>query len=208
MLRTLLNSAQVPNRFNYSVYFLKGTDGRLLNASQQMEFAELVRKEPLSSSFLVYNSHQAMTKLSAWYAQLPWIRPHYAIKANPINCLLKELTQGGAGLDCASKTEIMSALDLGLKPSDIVYSNPIKDQNDLEWASNNGINLTTADTIEELEKIQQLAPNMKIMWRISITEEKTDKLATPFSGKFGDDLESEEQIHARMKQIRNMGIRL
>jgi hypothetical protein len=32
---------------------------------------------------------------------------------------------------------------------------------------------------------------MKIMWRISITEESTDKLASPFSGKFGDDIVSE-----------------
>jgi len=49
---------------------------------------------------------------------------------------------------------------------------------------------------------------MKILWRISITEESTDKLATPFSGKFGDDLRSEDQIHARMKQIKEMGIKL
>lgn len=168
----------------------------------------MVNKEPLSTSFLVYNSNQVRNKISNWHAKLPWIRPHYAIKANPINCLLKELTQAGAGLDCASKTEIKLALDLGLKSSDIVYSNPIKDENDLMWAESNGINLTTADTIEELEKIQQLAPNMKIMWRISITEEKNDKLATPFSGKFGDDIDTEEKIHARMKQIKDMGIRL
>jgi diaminopimelate decarboxylase len=41
----------------------------------------------------------------------------------------------------------MSALSLGLKSSDIVYSNPVKDENDLQWAGQNGINLTTADTI-------------------------------------------------------------
>jgi ornithine decarboxylase len=104
MLRTLLNSAKVPIRYNYSVYFLKGTDARLLNPSQQIEFAEMVNKEPLSTSFLVYNSQQVRNKLFAWYSKLPWIRPYYAIKANPINCLLKELTEAGAGLDCASKT--------------------------------------------------------------------------------------------------------
>jgi len=32
---------------------------------------------------------------------------------------------------------------------------------------------------------------MGVMWRIAIKEEASDKLATPFSGKFGDDLESE-----------------
>lgn len=94
----------------------------------------MVNKEPLSTSFLVYNSQQVRNKLFAWYAKLPWIRPHYAIKANPINCLLKELTEAGSGLDCASKAEIISALNLGLKSRDIVYSNPVKDQNDLKWA--------------------------------------------------------------------------
>jgi len=49
---------------------------------------------------------------------------------------------------------------------------------------------------------------MRILWRISITEESSDRLATSFSGKFGDDLDSEEKIHARMRQIRDMGIKL
>lgn len=108
----------------------------------------MVNKEPFSSSFLVYNSHQVRNKLFNWYSKLPWIRPYYAIKANPINCLLKELTDAGAGLDCASRSEIQSAINLGLKPSDIVYSNPVKDENDLKWAQSVGIQLTTADTID------------------------------------------------------------
>jgi diaminopimelate decarboxylase len=49
---------------------------------------------------------------------------------------------------------------------------------------------------------------MKILWRISIKEEASDKLATPFSIKFGDDIESEAKIHSRMKEIRDMGIKL
>ncbi len=49
---------------------------------------------------------------------------------------------------------------------------------------------------------------MQILWRIAIKEEATDNLATPFSGKFGDDLDSEEKIHQRMKEIKNMGIRI
>lgn len=53
-------------------------------------------------------------------------------------------------MDCASKTEIEQALSVGLSPSDIVYSNPIKDENDLLWAAKNNIGLTTADTIDEL----------------------------------------------------------
>jgi len=49
---------------------------------------------------------------------------------------------------------------------------------------------------------------MDILWRISIKEENTDDLATPFSGKFGDDLDSVDKIHERMKEIKEMAIKL
>ncbi len=70
----------------------------------------------------------------------------------------------------------------------IVYSNPIKNEKDLIWAAQTGVKLTTADSIDELIKIKKYAPNMDILWRIAIKEEASDNLATPFSGKFGDDL--------------------
>ena len=148
---------------------------------------------------MVYNSTEANRKLDNWHNSLPWIRPFYAIKSNPISLLCKELAAKGAGMDCASKTEIKQALGLGLSPADIIYSNPIKDETDLKWAYKNGLRLTTADTIDELHKIKQLAPGMKILWRIAIKEDAKDNLSTPFSGKFGDDLNTEAEIHARMK---------
>lgn len=40
---------------------------------------------------------------------------------------------------------------------------------------------------------------MDVLWRIAIKEEATDNLATPFSGKFGDDLENDIMIDERMK---------
>jgi diaminopimelate decarboxylase len=49
---------------------------------------------------------------------------------------------------------------------------------------------------------------MEILWRIAIKEEASDKLATPFSGKFGDDIDSEQKIHERMEEIKKMGISL
>ena len=112
--------------------------------------------------------------------------------------LLNDFAKNGVGMDCASKAEIMSSLEAGVSLDKIVYSNPVKNEKDVIWAGENGVQLTTADSIEELEKIKKYAPNMGILWRIAIKEEATDNLATPFSGKFGDDLESEEAIHERM----------
>ena len=78
----------------------------------------------------------------------------------------------------------------------------------MEWAEDQGIKYTTADSIDELVKIMEIAPNMGVLWRIAIKEESTDNLATVFSGKFGDDIDTEDKIHARMEQIQQMGVKL
>lgn len=110
-------------------------------------------------------------------------------------------------MDCASKAEIQLALSLGLAPHEIVYSNPVKEDKDIQWAARKGVTLTTADTIDELRKIQQIAPKMKILWRIAIKEDDAEKLSTTFSGKFGDDITTVTP-ERRFKQIRDMGIKL
>lgn len=91
---------------------------------------------------------EAKRKYKAWTQALPWIKPHYAIKANPAQPLLQDLIEQGSNFDCASKTELEILLKLGVKPSDLVYSNSIKDEDDLEWAAKNQIELTTADSID------------------------------------------------------------
>lgn len=49
---------------------------------------------------------------------------------------------------------------------------------------------------------------MKILWRISITEDDSENLATVFSVKFGDDLSSIEEAERRFKLIAQMGVKL
>lgn len=90
----------------------------------------------------------------------------------------------------------------------MIYSNPVKEESHLKWAAKNNIPITTADTIEELEKIKKLAPNMKILWRISIKEENAENLATAFSVKFGDDILSIKDAENRFKQIADLGVNL
>lgn len=49
---------------------------------------------------------------------------------------------------------------------------------------------------------------MKILWRISIKEKLEDGIFSIFSNKFGDDLETDEEIKDRMKEIKEIGIKL
>lgn len=64
----------------------------------------------------------------------------------------------------------------------------MKDEADLRWAAKHQIRLTTADSITELEKIKQFAPQIQVLWRLAVKEDAKDHLSTNFSVKFGDDL--------------------
>ena len=194
---------------NFSTYFLHGTDSRQLPYHMQNQLITLMNyTDPNSASFLIYNSHEAQRKLKNWKSSLPWIQPYYAIKSNPIKPLLEDLHLLGASFDCASKNEIKLAFEMGALKENIVYSNSVKEVSSLKYAHKNKVYLTTADTFDELEKIKEVAPNMKVLWRISIKEDSSEELATVFSNKFGDDLYSVEEAEEKFKQIRNMGIKL
>lgn len=51
-------------------------------------------------------------------------------------------------MDCASKEEIKASFNAGVSVDNIVYSNPIKNEKDLIWAGEQGVKLTTADSID------------------------------------------------------------
>ena len=194
---------------SFHTYFMKGQSReKILSESSQKSILKFIEKNPDSYSFMIYNNDQLNTQILNWRRKLPWIDPFYAIKSNPISPLISDIKKNDLGFDCASKIEIQTVLDLGTSPSKIVYSNPIKEKSHIAFAAQNGVFLTSADTIEELKKIQSISPKFKILWRISIKEENTHKLATIFSNKFGDDLESLDEITQRFKQIKKMGINL
>ena len=93
-------------KFNYSLFFLQGNDKRQLNLSLSKEILSQLKESNSSTSSLLYNSHETKRKYHSWNKALPWIKPHYAIKANPSDVILNDLIEEGSNFDCASKTEI------------------------------------------------------------------------------------------------------
>ena len=67
---------------------------------------DVITQNKLQTSCLVYNPVEIQRKLEGWYREVPWIHPHYAVKANPVDQLVQQLVNSGAGLDCASRSEI------------------------------------------------------------------------------------------------------
>jgi diaminopimelate decarboxylase len=62
---------------------------------------------------------------------------------------------------------------MGISAKNMIYSNPVKEEKDIVYAQKNNVLYTTADSFDELLKIKQIAPEMKILWRISIPEDNS-----------------------------------
>ena len=91
-------------------------------------------------------------------AQLPRVRPSYAVKCNDDPTIVETLAALGAGFDCASRGEIALALRAGVAPSDIIFAHPAKQPSHLHYAAARGVLRSTFDNEDELRKIAAETP--------------------------------------------------
>ena len=62
--------------------------------------------------------------------------------------------------------QLATVIDMGVSPSRIVYANPCKRPRDVRTAAKLGVDLTTFDTVCELEKLAEWHPNTSVLLRI------------------------------------------
>ncbi|XP_071830042.1 ornithine decarboxylase 1-like isoform X3 [Apostichopus japonicus] len=118
-------------------------------------------------AFYVMDLGYLVRTVDEWKQLLPGVHPCYAVKANRDPALINLMSKMNFGFDCASKGEIQQMLELGVNPSRIVYSHPRKQPSHLRYASSVGVDLTVFDDEDELHKIKEIAPNMKLLLRLS-----------------------------------------
>jgi len=136
--------------------------------------------------FYVVDINQIIKQYNLWKKELPFIRPFYAIKSNPDPMIIKILTSLGCKADCASKTEIVAALDY-LQPQDIIYANPCKEITHIQFARSHDVDLLTFDSETELHKIKIHHPKAKLILRIKVDDSSS---RCKFSIKFGCEIEN------------------
>lgn len=121
--------------------------------------------------------------MDKWTRALPTVRPFYAVKCNPLPALLGAMAALGSGFDCASRAEIESVLALGVPPDRIIYANPCKPESHIKYAASVGVNLTTFDSKDEVEKIRKWHPNCALLIRIKVPDDGGARC--PLGPKFG-----------------------
>ncbi|RIA98645.1 ornithine decarboxylase [Glomus cerebriforme] len=137
------------------------------------------------NAFIVADLGEIYRQHLRWQTHLPRIKPFYAVKCNTDPMLLKLLISLGTGFDCASKTEIQTILDMGVDPSNIIYSNPCKQESFIRFAAEHDVKMMTFDNADELYKIKRFFPNAQLVIRI-LTDDS--KAIVKLSAKFGASL--------------------
>ena len=117
-------------------------------------------------SFFVCDVGVVERQYGRWRAELPAVRPFYAVKCNPDSALMATLAGCGGGFDAASAAEVELALSLGVSCDDIILANPIKSVHDLQYAARVGVRKMTFDNADELLKVKAHHPSAQLVLRL------------------------------------------
>jgi ornithine decarboxylase len=125
-----------------------------------------------------------------WNAHLPEIDVYYAMKCNPNDYVLKEMNRLGIKYDCASKEEMLNALQY-TTADNIIYANPCKFPQHIQYSKEHNVSLTVVDCECELYKMKEIYPECRLLLRIAVNDENSQ---CAFSKKFG----------CKMNEVKNL----
>lgn len=81
----------------------------------------------------------------------------YSMKANPLIGICQLLYSEGCGIETASKGEIQTALEAGVKPSEIIFSSPGKTVDEIEFAIEEKIKVINVESVDEAILVNEVA---------------------------------------------------
>ncbi len=129
----------------------------------------------------------------------------YAVKANPDIDVLRFLNELGIGFEIASEGELRILASLGVNPSRIITSNPVKTFKFLQEAGSYGIKYYAFDSRAEADKIAKYASNSSLYVRLTVSNEGSE---WPLSKKFGVEIEDalELLLYAKANRLNPTGV--
>ncbi|KAL5984058.1 hypothetical protein ACLOJK_018160 [Asimina triloba] len=141
------------------------------------------KEDSKNDPFYVLDLGVVVSLMDKWTVALPNVRPFYAVKCNPEPALLGALAALGCGFDCASRAEMDAVVALSVGPARIVYANPCKAEAQIRYAASIGVNLTTFDSRDEIDKIAKLHPRCALLLRLKAPDDGGARC--PLGPKYG-----------------------
>lgn len=180
---------------------LKAKNVELKKVATEEKVEKLLQEELAKgkrSAFYLVNLGTLVEKFVEWERLLPRIEPHYAMKCNPDYAIVQTLQLLGVGFDCASKKEIETALAAGARPEQIIFANPCKQEEHIEFAHRLGVKLMTFDSKEELVKVHSRFADAQLVLRILPDDSNS---LMPFGTKFGAGKDEVTELLAECKAL-------
>ncbi len=150
--------------------------------SLDFEIVRRAARQKYTRPFLILDTAIVRGKARRLRAAMPRVRPHYAVKANPDRRVVKVLMEEGCGFEIASIAELDLLLGLGVPAAEVFYSNPVKARESIAYAAARGVEWFVVDSVDELRRVHEIAPQAKLYLRIATPNIGSD---WPLSGKFG-----------------------
>ena len=132
---------------------------------------------------------------------LPSARVFYAMKCNSSPEVLQTLARLGSNFEVASIGELEALTGLGIDPSEVLFSNPIKPPAAIAAAHAAGLWRFSFDSEGELRKLAQHAPGSAVYIRLRVDDSTS---IFPLSRKFGCEA---HQARALLLLARELGLR-
>ncbi len=143
-------------------------------------------KEKIETPFLLIDGDKVREKTSMIGRYIRNAKVFYAVKANPDIKILRYLNKLMLGFEIASEGELEMLSSIGVEPSRIISSNPVKSLKFLDIAASYGVNRFSFDSEEEVKKLARVIPGCSVYVRLSVPNEGSE---WPLSKKFGLELE-------------------
>lgn len=146
-------------------------------------------------------------RLHEAFSKYPKCLVTYSYKTNYLPAVCNILHQEGAGAEVVSAFEFLLAKKLGVPSSKIIFNGPGKTDEELEMIIDGDIALVNADSIEELERIDQIAKAKGKIVDVGIRV-KPDIHDFFVWQKFGMDIASGQAFKAyqRASELKNLNV--
>jgi diaminopimelate decarboxylase len=182
-------------------------------------FAEGVALSAIAERFgtptYVYSRAHIEAQYNA-YADALQGMPHlvcFAVKANSNLAVLNVLARLGSGFDIVSRGELERVLAAGGTPDKIVFSGVGKTRDDMRRALSVGVHCFNVESRDELERLQEVAAEMKVKAPVSLrVNPDVDAGTHPYistglkENKFGIAISEAEAVYARAAKLENLQI--
>jgi ornithine decarboxylase len=154
-------------------------------------------KDHVETPFLLIDRDKVREKASQLGRYIENSRVFYAVKANPDIAILRYLNRLKMNFEIASEGELEILSSIGVKPSRIISSNPVKSLKFLKRAASYGVHAFSFDSEDEIDKLARFIPGAGVYVRLSVPNEGSE---WPLSKKFGVELDEAIGLLLRAKE--------